>query len=390
MSELDRWREDPEAFWLEQASRLAWTRPPSTALERHPDGSWTWFPDGEINVCALALDHHVEHGRADQTALIYDSPVTGAKRTFTYRQLRDEVARLAGALRALGVGRGDRVVVYMPMVPEAAMAMLACARLGAVHSVVFGGFAPPELATRIDDATPRALLTASCGIEGSRVIPYLPLVREALAHAAHPPAHVVVLERPEAPVQLDGDELDWHTLVRTAQPAEPVPVGSAEPLYVLYTSGTTGKPKGVVRDHGGHATALRYSMEAVYGAAPGQVFWAASDVGWVVGHSYIVYAPLITGCTTVLYEGKPVKTPDAAAFWRVIAEHRVSVFFTAPTAFRAIRKEDPDARGLEGHDLSCLDAIFVAGERLDPPTLAWLQQHTGKPVLDHWWQTETG
>ena len=389
MSDHARWKQEPEAFWMEQAQRLPWTRPPSRALDQREDG-WSWFPDGELNTCALALDQHVENGRGGQTALIQDSPVTGAQRSWTYRELRDEVARLAGALRGLGVEAGDRVLLYMPMVPEAVMAMLACARLGAVHSVVFGGFAPPELATRIDDARCKVLLTASCGIEGQRVIPYMPLVRQALAEAAYPPERVVVLERPQVAVNLEAPELDWRTLVETARSVDPVPVASTHPLYILYTSGTTGRPKGVVRDHGGHAVALRYSMEAVYGVRPGDVFWAASDVGWVVGHSYIVYGPLITGCTTVLYEGKPVRTPDAGAFWRVLEQHRVVVFFTAPTAFRAIRKEDPAGEGLKGRDLSALRSIFVAGERLDPPTLAWLTEQTGKPVLDHWWQTETG
>jgi propionyl-CoA synthetase len=390
MSDYGRWQADPEGFWAEQAARIPWYRSPETVVRRHDDGSWTWFPDGELNTCFLALDHHVESGRGEQLALIYDSPVTDTQRKWTYAQLRDEVARLAGALRSLGVGKGDRVVIYMPMVPEAAMAMLACARLGAVHSVVFGGFAPAELATRIDDAAPVVLLTASCGIEGSKVIPYMPLVREALERADHAPEHVVVVERDQVPITLADEELDWHTLVHTAPAADPVPVAGSDPLYVLYTSGTTGRPKGIVRDHGGHATALRYSMHAVYGVEPGEVFWAASDVGWVVGHSYIVYAPLITGCTTVLYEGKPVRTPDAGAFWRVIEEHGVSVFFTAPTAFRAIRKEDPRGECLQGRDLSKLREIFVAGERLDPPTLAWLTDLTHKPVLDHWWQTESG
>ncbi|NVB42767.1 AMP-binding protein [Pseudenhygromyxa sp. WMMC2535] len=390
MSDFERWQSDPEGFWAEQAARLAWYERPSTTLQRHEDGSWTWFPDGALNTCYLALDYHIEQGRGDQLALIYDSPVTETKRSWTFSQLRDEVARLAGTLQSLGVTKGDRVIIYMPMVPEAAMAMLACARLGAIHSVVFGGFAPPELATRIDDATPRVLLTASCGIEGAKVIPYMPLVRAALGHAEHQPDHVVVLERDQVPVTLGERELDWRTLVQRAEPAAPVPVAGGDTLYVLYTSGTTGRPKGVVRDHGGHATALRYSLEYIYGVEPGEVFWAASDVGWVVGHSYIVYAPLLTGCTTILYEGKPVKTPDASAFWRVIEEHKVNVFFTAPTAFRAIRKEDPEAKGLAGRDLSALRSIFVAGERLDPPTLAWLEERTGKPILDHWWQTETG
>ncbi|MED5373368.1 MAG: AMP-binding protein [Myxococcota bacterium] len=390
MGDRQTWQQDPEAFWAAQAEKVPWIRKPEHTLETREDGSWTWFPGGELNTCALALDRWVAEGRGEQLALIYDSPVTGRKQSWTYSQLTAEVARLAGALKSLGVVKGDRVVLYMPMVPQAAMAMLACARLGAIHSVVFGGFAPPELAARIDDAQPKLLLTASCGIEGARVIPYMPLVRQALTLSQHSPERVVVLEREQAPVGLEEHELDWNTLVEVAQPADPVPVRSEDPLYILYTSGTTGRPKGVVRDNGGHAVALRYSMEAVYDIQPGEVFWAASDVGWVVGHSYIVYASLLMGCTTVFYEGKPVRTPDAGAFWRVLEEHQVSVFFTAPTAFRAIRKEDPEGAGLQGRDLSKLRSIFVAGERLDPPTLAWLKGLTGKPVLDHWWQTETG
>ena len=385
-----RWQADPLGFWAEQARAIDWIVPPATVLEDEGE-TWRWFPDGQLNTCALALDHHVDQGRGDQLALIHDSPVTGSQARWTYRELRDEVARLAGAIRSLGVEKGDRVVIYMPMIPEAVMAMLACARLGAVHSVVFGGFAPKELAVRIDDARPTLLLTASCGIEVDRVIAYMPLVREALALSAHPPAHVLVRERSAMPVRLSAPaELDWDTLVARAAPVDPVPVGANDPLYVLYTSGTTGRPKGVVRENGGHAVALRYSMGAVYGARPGDVYWAASDVGWVVGHSYIVYGPLLHGCTTLVYEGKPVRTPDASAFWRVIAEHRVNVFFTAPTAFRAIKKEDPEGRGLAGHDLSSLRTIFLAGERLDPPTLAWLEALVARPVLDHWWQTETG
>ncbi|MEZ4317774.1 MAG: AMP-binding protein [Myxococcota bacterium] len=388
-SDWERWQSDPRAFWADRARQLAWFEQPETVLEER-EQSWAWFADGKVNCAHLALDHHVDSGRGDQLALVYDSPVTDTRQTFTFRELRDRVARLAGALRQLGVRSGDRVVIYLPMVPEAAMAMLACARIGAVHSVVFGGFAPPELAARIDDARPTVLLTASCGIEGDRVLPYLPLVRDAIAHAEHPPGHVLVLERKQLAVSLHEGELDWRTLVSTAEAVDAEPVSGDHPLYVLYTSGTTGRPKGVVRDHGGYATALSYSMDAVYGVSPGDVFWAASDVGWVVGHSYIVYAPLIHGCTTVLYEGKPVRTPDASAFWRVIEDYGVRVLFTAPTAFRAIRKEDPEATGLQGHDLSSLEAIFVAGERLDPSTLEWLQEKTGKPVLDHWWQTKTG
>ena len=386
--------DDPEGFWREQAAQLDWFRFPETILGHDEAGHDRWFTDGQINVAFLALDHHINEGRGEQTAIIYDSPVTDQKRAISYRTLRDDVARFAGGLRDLGVEKGDRVVIYMPMVPEAVVAMLACARLGAIHSVVFGGFQPHELAVRIDDAKPRVLVTASCGIEVSRVLPYKPLVEEALRESRYPPTTTVVLQRPEcaATMQPDGAvtrDVDWHKLISAAIPAEPVAVEATHPLYILYTSGTTGKPKGVVRDTGGYAVAMNFSMEAIYDVDPGDVFWTASDVGWVVGHSYIVYAPLIRGCTTIVYEGKPVKTPDAGAFWRVIAEHRVKTFFTAPTAFRAVRKEDPEATLMAGHDLSSLERIYLAGERLDPPTYGWIKAITQRPVIDHWWQTET-
>ncbi len=381
--------EDPEGYWLEQAKRVPWTRAPSKALT-HVDGVERWFADGHLNTAEACLDHHVDHGRGDQDALIWDSPVSGQSRRYTYRELRDEVARVAGGLRALGVEQGDRVIIYMPMVPEAAIAMLACARIGAVHSVVFGGFAPNELAVRIDDARPKVLLTATCGIEIQRVIPYLPLVEAAIAQSDHPPVHTVVLPREQAPLQTSMEVLTWAQAFADADPVDPVPVPATHPLYVLYTSGTTGRPKGVVRDHGGHAVALMTSLEQVYGVQPGDVYWAGSDVGWVVGHSYIVYGPLMYGCTTIMYEGKPVRTPDAGALWRVIDQYQVNVFFTAPTAFRAVRKEDPDAALMRRYDQSSLRALFLAGERLDPSTLEWLEGLVDVPVVDHWWQTETG
>lgn len=382
---------DPAAFWAEKARDIAWFKPPQTILSQDANGMDRWFADGELNTAYLALDHHVAEGRGEQCALIYDSPVTGVKKTYSYRALRDEVARFAGVLRAQGVGKGDRVVIYMPMIPEAVIAMLAVARLGAIHSVVFGGFAPHELALRIDDAEPRVIVSASCGIEFANVIAYKPLLDEAIIKARFKPARCIIVQRPQLVAVLqEGRDLDWASAMQTATLAECVPVCSTDPLYILYTSGTTGKPKGVVRDNGGHAVAMKYSMKAVYDIAPGDVFWAASDVGWVVGHSYIVYAPLIAGATTILYEGKPIKTPDAGAFWRVCAEYRVKALFAAPTAFRAIRKEDPDSRCLQGHDLSALRVVFVAGERLDPPTYHWVKDTLGKPVVDHWWQTETG
>lgn len=388
-NEFERARQDAEAFWLEQAGKVAWRRAPTRAQSVDDNGVVRWFADAELNTSELCLDRHVD-ARGDQPALIFDSPVTGEKRTYTYSELRDEVALAAGALASLGVTRGDRVVIYLPMVPEAAISMLACARLGAVHSVVFGGFAARELATRIDDATPRVVICATCGIEFDRVIPYKPLVDEALAMASHKVERCVVLQRPQQPEPLTAMDVDWHTLMAAAEPADPVPVAGTDPLYILYTSGTTGKPKGVVRDNAGHAVALQYSMQSVYGAEPGDVYWAASDVGWVVGHSYIIYAPLLHGCTTILFEGKPVRTPDAGTFWRIISEYGVRIFFTAPTAFRAIRKEDPEGKLLANYDLSTLERLFVAGERTDPPTYHWLEEMLGVPVIDHWWQTETG
>ena len=383
---------EPDAFWMERAAALDWHRPPTRAFD--PDeagGVVRWFPDGELNTAWLCCDAHVEAGRGEATALIHDSPVTGVVERISYARLTERVARVAGALAARGVTRGDRVIIYMPMIPEAAIAMLACARLGAVHSVVFGGFAARELALRIDDARPKLLLTASCGIEFDRVIPYQPLVEEALALSEAPPQAVVVKQREAHRATLhDGRDLDWDAFEADGEPVDAVPVPATAPLYILYTSGTTGRPKGVVRDHGGHAVALRDSMASIYGVGAGDVFWAASDVGWVVGHSYCVYAPLLAGCTSVLYEGKPVRTPDAGAFWRVIAEHRVRTFFVAPTAFRAMRKEDPEAALRSGLDLTCLERIFLAGERCDPPTLHWLEGVARVPVIDHWWQTETG
>jgi propionyl-CoA synthetase len=382
---------DPQAFWAEQAQHLHWHRPWDRVLDDAQAPSYRWFAGAQFNTCFNALDRHVEQGRADQAALIYDSPLTGRQQTYTYRALQEAVARFAGALRAQGVQAGDRVVIYLPMVPEAVIAMLACARIGAVHSVVFGGFAAAELAKRIDDARPVLLVSASCGIEPGRLIAYKPLLDQALALSAHPPKRCILLQRPQLRAELvPGRDIDWAEAVASAQPVDCVAVAASDPLYVLYTSGTTGKPKGVVRDHGGHAVALHYSMRAVYNAQPGEVFWAASDVGWVVGHSYIVYAPLLLGATTVLYEGKPVGTPDAGAFWRVIAEHGVQHFFTAPTALRAIKKEDPGGQLLRGYDLSRLRTLFLAGERSDPDTIEWAQRLLGIPVVDHWWQTELG
>ncbi|MFA5549469.1 MAG: propionyl-CoA synthetase [Porticoccaceae bacterium] len=382
---------DPAAFWLEQASGLDWFVPPRTGLSTDAQGVSRWFADGVLNTAHLALDVHVTAGNGERTALIYDSPVTGARASYSYRALRDAVALCAGMLRDLGVGKGDRVLLYMPMIPEAVIAMLACARLGAVHCVVFGGFAAHELAVRIDDCAPKVVLSASCGIEVDRVIPYQPILSQALKAARHRPERCVILQRPQCAAPLHHPrDLDWHEQLAAARPADCVPVAATDPLYILYTSGTTGKPKGIVRDNGGHAVAMGYSMATIYNMAPGEVFWAASDVGWVVGHSYIVYGPLISGCTTVLYEGKPVRTPDAGAFWRVVAEYGVKALFAAPTAFRAIRKEDPEASLAARHDLSSLEYLFLAGERLDPPTYQWLAAHLGRPVLDHWWQTETG
>jgi propionyl-CoA synthetase len=381
---------DPEAFWLRAGQAVSWATPP----ERAYDAQRGWYPGGSLNTAYNAIDRHIEAGRGDAAALIYDSPVTGTVETYTYADLLEQVGRVAAALARLGVGKGDRVVLYMPMIPQTVFAMLACARLGAVHSVVFGGFAPHELAKRIDDATPRLVLTASCGIEGNKVLPYKPMVDEAIAIAQHRPDHVVVFQRDQVTADLIAPfDLDWATLLVQAA-ADPIPapvaVASDDPLYILYTSGTTGTPKGVVRDCGGHAAALIWSMTNIYGIGPGEVFWAASDVGWVVGHSYIVYAPLLVGATTVLFEGKPIGTPDAGTFWRTIVRHGVKSFFTAPTAIRAIRKVDPEGAFVKDIGTGQLQAIFLAGERADPETIHWTEAQTGLPVIDHWWQTELG
>ncbi len=389
--EFDRSLSDPEGFWADAARDIDWYQAPSVVLDASNPPFYRWYADGVLNTCFNAVDRHVRDGRGEQAALIYDSPVTGSQRTYTYAELRDETARFAGVLRGLGVGHGDRVIVYMPMIPEAVIAMLACARIGAIHSVVFGGFAAPELATRIDDAAPKAVVSASCGIEVSRVVPYKPILDRAIDLATRTPDHCVILQRPQAAAALTaGRDVDWTEAMAAAGPADCVPVAATDPLYILYTSGTTARPKGVVRDNGGHAVALRWSMASIYDTGPGEVFWAASDVGWVVGHSYVVYAPLLTGCTTVLYEGKPVGTPDAGAFWRVIEQHRVKALFTAPTAFRAIKKEDPDGELARRYDRSGLRYLFLAGERLDPETYWWAGELLGVPVIDHWWQTETG
>jgi propionyl-CoA synthetase len=388
---FDRSLADPEGFWGEAARDIDWYTAPTRVLDASNPPFYRWFADGVLNTCFNALDRHVRDGRGELAALIYDSPVTGTSRTYSYQELLDEVARFAGLLRDLEVSAGDRVIIYMPMIPEAVIAMLACARIGAVHSVVFGGFAAAELAMRIDDATPKVMVSASCGIEVSRIIEYKPMLDQAIDLAQHQPEHCVILQRPQAAAVLtQGRDLDWAQATAGAKPAACVPVAATDPLYILYTSGTTAKPKGVVRDNGGHAVALRWTMDNIYDTKPGEVFWAASDVGWVVGHSYIVYAPLLAGCTTVLYEGKPVGTPDAGAFWRVIAEHRVKALFTAPTAFRAIKKEDPEGKLAREHDLSGLVYLFLAGERLDPETYRWAGELLGIPVIDHWWQTETG
>lgn len=390
-SEFKRSIEQPEDFWREQAQLIEWMQFPETIWQASANGHGRWFPDGVLNTSDLALDANVRAGRGGSTALIYDSPVTNTQQRYTFEELRDAVAQFAGALASEGIGKGDRIIIYMPMIPQAVIGMLACARLGAIHSVVFGGFAPHELAIRIDDAQPKAIITASCGVEVDRVIEYKPLVDKAIEEAHHKPERCIIYQRPQASAAMQANrDLDWNELITNAVHADPVPVLATEPLYILYTSGTTGKPKGVVRDNGGHAVAMRYSMSLVYDAKPGDVFWAASDVGWVVGHSYIVYAPLISGCATVLYEGKPVRTPDAGAFWRVCQDHQVNLLFTAPTAFRAVRKEDPEADQLRKYNISSLQRIFLAGERLDPPTYEWLNEHTHLPILDHWWQTETG
>lgn len=401
MGKLDDWHrrslEDPDGFWGEAAAAIHWYRRPEQVLDDSNPPFYRWFVGGELNTCFNALDRWVDGGdgidrvRADQVALIYDSPVTDTVARYTYRELRDATAAFAGVLRQLHVAAGDRVIIYMPMVPETAIAMLACARIGAIHSVVFGGFAPHELAIRIDDAKPKVIVSASCGIEVKRVIEYKPLLDRAIEMAAHKPEHCIILQRPMAQASLQaGRDLDWHGAVAAAQPAACAPVAATAPLYILYTSGTTGRPKGVVRDNGGHAVALRWSMANVYGIQPGEVYWAASDLGWAVGHSYIVYGPLLAGCTTVLYEGKPVGTPDPGAFWRVIAEHGVAALFTAPTAFRAIKKEDPGGEYYRRYHLRQFRTLFLAGERTDPDTYHWARNLLNRPVIDHWWQTETG
>lgn len=383
--------EDREGFWGEEANKISWFEKPQTILSQDEKGFYRWFKGGKINTCFLAVDYHVEAGNGDKIAMIYDSPVTKTIKKYTYKEVQTQVSKIAGALRALGVEKGDRVVLYMPMIPEAAFSMLACARLGAVHSVVFGGFAPHELAIRIEDAEPKVIISASCGIEFDKVIPYKHLLDDAINQSSFKPSKCLIFQRPmETADLIEGRDVDFKSAVEAATPTECVPVDATDPLYILYTSGTTGKPKGIVRDNGGHAVALRFSMEYIYDVKPNDVYWAASDVGWVVGHSYIVYAPLIYGCTTVFFEGKPVRTPDAGTFWRVIEEHQVNVFFTAPTAFRAIKKEDPNADLKKKYDTSSLKSIFVAGERCDPPTLHWLQEISQLPVIDHWWQTETG
>ncbi len=383
--------DDPDGFWAEAAEAIHWDKRWDKVLDDSNKPFYRWFAGGKLNTCYNALDFHVENGRADQPALIYDSPVTETKKTFSYRELRDKVATFAGVLAEQGVAKGDRVVIYMPMIPQALVAMLACARLGAVHSVVFGGFAANELAVRIDDARPKVIVSASCGIEPGRVVEYKPLLDKAIERARHKPDKCVIVQRQTKTCDLtEGRDLDWKDAMDAASPHDCVSVAATDPLYILYTSGTTGQPKGVVRDNGGHAVALKWTMKNIYGVEPGEVYWAASDVGWVVGHSYIVYAPLLAGNTTVLFEGKPVGTPDAGVFWRVISEHKISVMFTAPTAFRAIKKEDPKGELIKNYDFSGFRTLFLAGERTDPDTLQWAEQKLKVPVIDHWWQTETG
>jgi propionyl-CoA synthetase len=382
---------DPEGFWGELAEDISWIKRWDKVLDDSNPPFYRWFTGGVMNTCYNAVDRHVEAGHGDRPAIIHDSPVTNSVQTITYAELLCRVAAFAGALRHLGVERGDRVVIYMPMIPQTLVAMLACARLGAVHSVVFGGFAPHELATRIDDAKPRVVVSASCGVEPNRLVKYKVMLDAAIAEARHKPERCVIFQRPQDTAALvPGRDIDWDDAVAGAVPAECVPVNATDPLYILYTSGTTGRPKGSVRDNGGHAVALKWTMKNFYGVSPGEVFWAASDVGWVVGHSYIVYAPLLHGCTTIVFEGKPVGTPDAGTFWRVIQQHRVGTMFTAPTAFRAIKREDPRAEHMTKYDLSHFRALFLAGERSDPDTLHWAEDHLGVPVIDHWWQTETG
>src|SRR5690242_3527533 len=386
-----RWLNDPENFWAEAAEEVHWDKKWDRVLDDSRPPFYRWFPGGLLNTCYNALDRHVESGRANQPALIYDSAVTGVVQTFTYRELLDQVAKFAGVLAGQGVQKGDRVIIYMPMVPEAIVAMLACARIGAIHSVVFGGFAAPELANRCTDARPKVIVSASCGIEAGRIVPYKPLLDKAIELAAVKPERCVIVQRPQekAPM-IGGRDLDWSEQMAGAKPAGCIPIEATDPLYILYTSGTTGMPKGIVRDNGGHLVALKWSMQHIYGVEPGEVYWAASDIGWVVGHSYIVYAPLFNGNTTILYEGKPVGTPDPGAFWRVCAQHGVNALFTAPTAFRAIKKEDPTGSHIGRHDLSRFRTLFLAGERCDPDTLLWAREKLQVPVIDHWWQTETG
>jgi len=387
----ESWKTDPEGFWMQQAEAIDWVRKPSRALWDENAPLYEWFVDGEVNTCWNAVDRHVEGGRGAQVALIHDSPVTGTVQKITYAELRNRVALLAGALRAKGVEKGDRVIIYMPMVPQAIEAMLACTRLGAIHSVVFGGFASHELAVRIDDCQPKAIIAASCGIEPGRIVSYKPLLDGAIAQAKHKPDFCVIFQREQEVAKLeDGRDVDWHAFQYGAEPAECVAVAGNHPAYILYTSGTTGQPKGVIRPTAGHLVALNWSMKNVYNVDPGDVFWAASDVGWVVGHSYICYAPLIHGNTSVVFEGKPVGTPDAGTFWRVMADHKVRSFFTAPTAFRAVKREDPEGEFIRKYDLSALEIVYLAGERADPDTINWAARMLDKPIIDHWWQTETG
>ncbi len=388
--EYSRFLNNPQQFWQEQAEAIHWFKKPTTIFEQDEHGQDRWFVDGELNTCYLAVDSHVDNGRGDAIGLIYDSPVTGTKQQFSFAQMQQEVSKLAGYMQSKGLQKGDTAIIYMPMIPQAVFAMLACARIGVIHSVVFGGFAADELAIRIESTQAKMVLTASCGIEPKRVIAYKPLLDQALASLKNKPEHILLWQREQLIAELDGNYEDWLTVVSQAEAVDCVPLKSTDPLYILYTSGSTGKPKGVVRDNGGHAVALKYSMGTVYDVKAGDVFWAASDVGWVVGHSYIVYAPLIQGCSTVLYEGKPIGTPDAGAFWRVTQDYKVNVLFAAPTAFRAIKKLDADAKLSKNYDLSSLQAIFIAGERLDPATFAWLEEHFKLPLIDHWWQTETG
>ncbi|MEJ5217642.1 propionyl-CoA synthetase [Cognatishimia sp. D5M38] len=385
-----QWEKDPEGFWLKAAEAIDWVEAPKTGVTDKGNGFYEWFADAKVNTCWNALDRHVEAGRGDQAAIIYDSPMTGTKRSISYSDLRDEVAVFAGALAAQGIEKGDRVIIYMPMVPEALTAMLACARIGAIHSVVFGGFASNELAVRIDDATPKAIIAASCGLEPGRVVAYKPLLDGAIDMAAHKPEVCVILQRDQELAPMGDRDVDWREIASAADPIDCVPVEGTHPAYILYTSGTTGQPKGVMRPTAGHLVALNWTMKNIYDVDPGEVFWAASDVGWVVGHSYICYAPLIHGNTTIVFEGKPVGTPDAGTFWRVISEHKVASFFTAPTAFRAVKREDPTGAMIKDYDLSSLRSVFLAGERADPDTITWAESNLNVPVIDHWWQTETG